>query len=154
MSGPLRGFDRCSSIQGTSRQSVRLREHIPPAAVVTRRGVSSRVITMHRFHVLFVGLMLGMLTGCSSGKTVDATTVESAKSSLDAIKKSLPPAEVKQFDTDVMTVMTTRDTSASAGVSPKQRTQAEIYKSIDGMTASEIHAKAEELRASTKKPAK
>ena len=44
-----------------------------------------------------------------------------------------------------MVVMTTRDTSASAGVSPKQRTQSEIYKAIDGMTASEIHSKAVEL---------
>jgi hypothetical protein len=109
---------------------------------------------MHRFHVLLVGIMLGVLTGCSSGKRVDATSVESAKSSLAAIKAALPPDEVKQFDTDVMTVMTTRDTSASAGVSPKQRTQAEIYKSMDGMTASEIHARAEELRANAKKPAK
>jgi hypothetical protein len=111
---------------------------------------------MNRSHIVFVALVLvlGSLAGCSSGKRVDATTVESAKKSLAEIKGSLGPDEAKQFDADVMTVMTTRDTSASAGVSPKQRTQAEIYQSIDGMTASQIHARAEELKANAKKPSK
>jgi long-subunit fatty acid transport protein len=110
-----------------------------------------------RTQIIMAALVLGTLTGCGSAKRIDATSQETLKTSMAAMKASMNEADSKQFQADVTTVQTlgtVKEDVAPGLTSKKQKTALDTFKPIDGMSAADIHARAEELRAQAKKPAK
>jgi hypothetical protein len=112
---------------------------------------------MRRTQIVMAALFLGALAGCGSAKRVDATSQETLNTSMAAMKASMNEADSKQFQADVTTVTTlgtVKEEAAPGLTSKKQKKPIDKFKPIDGMSAAEIHSKAEELRAQAKKPAK
>jgi hypothetical protein len=112
---------------------------------------------MRKFRIITTALVLGILTGCGSAKRLDVTDDQTLKTSMAAMKASMNEADSKQFDADVQTVSTTappKEAATPGLTSQKQRKPIDKFKPLDGMSAAEIHSKAEEIRAQAKTPAK
>ena len=102
-------------------------------------------------------LILGILSGCGSAKRVDATDDENPenfdgrpegfveRSRVQTIRGGYPDGDcIAPSKEDVI-----------PGVShQKQRKPIDKFKPIDGMSAAEIHVRAEELKIQAKKSAK
>ena len=100
-------------------------------------------------------LILCILLGCSGTKEprVDVSTFESINPSMEGVISRMTPQEHAQFRHDCTVIMTDRNPQLAnrtekSGAPPFS--PADImkkFKPLDGLTASEIHAEAEAIRA-------
>lgn len=109
---------------------------------------------MRRFLMLVFVLPMLTLVGCS-GARIDTTNQETTKASMKAMTDGMSKDEQTKFMFDCATVIAPETMKAMAARSgdttaPLNRTDAEKYKSLNGMTVAEIHAKAEAMRDETK----
>ena len=112
---------------------------------------------MRKSRIIPAALVLGILTGCGSAKRLDATDDETLKTSMAAMKASMNEADSKQFQADVQTAASlgpSKEATIPGVTRQKQSKPIDKFKPLDGMTAAEIHSKAEEIRVQAKKPAK
>jgi hypothetical protein len=92
-------------------------------------------------------LLVLIVAGCSGQPRLDTSSDAAFKSSLDRMSKGMTAEESKQLVEDVMTVA-----FAEAINVPRPRNDGEkqpaarVVASLNGLTAAEIHARAEELR--------
>jgi len=96
---------------------------------------------MHRLLIL---LLLVVLVGCGAPR-FDGSSQKAAEASIEAMSAGMSEEESQQLAASVVTILFTENLArAFSGQKP---TDAEIYASLDGLTAAEIIAKAEQIRA-------
>ncbi|BBT41402.1 DUF6694 family lipoprotein [Pseudomonas putida] len=101
---------------------------------------------MRRFIVL--ALTVGLLTGCGEPK-VDGTSEESFKGSLSKMAENLPSDQREKLQSDLM-FLAFQDVDIGKvlkGETNADDVSAAVYASLNGMTAKEISAKADAVRA-------
>ena len=86
----------------------------------------------------------GGAPGGSGGATVDASDPQRFTASVARIKEGMDDAKKTQFDADLMLF------SPAALAAVGGEAAATGFKAIDGLTADEVHAKAEEARQAAK----
>lgn len=109
---------------------------------------------MRQLTLLIFGLLL-LTTGCSKAPTLDASTDEDLKRSLEKMTEGMSQEEKEQFGQDCMTVVLPEMMSKAFSNAFKrdmaaEPSSAEMLKPLDGLTVAEIHAKAEVIRAGFK----
>ncbi len=95
-------------------------------------------------------LLMLALAGCADQPppTVDATSEMTLKNSLGQITSSLTEEESEQFEYDFSIIM--RDEILPQGIYVREfgrRVDMEKFRSVHGLNAKEIHAKAQAIRA-------
>ena len=111
---------------------------------------------MHRIALTFSTLTLILLVGCGGTPRIDASSDAALASSIKSINSSLSEDGKKEFAGDCTTIlMTTALKSAFGGAFGKEKGQApektDLFKSLDGMTAAEVHARASDIRKGMEK---
>lgn len=95
-----------------------------------------------------LGLTWLCLTACGGETTVNATDEASIKTSIKAVKETLPKERHKQFEKAVLTViMGDNPLKELAQIGSDKTKIKELYKKIDGKSAEEIIAMAQDIRA-------
>ena len=106
---------------------------------------------------LSCGLLMSVLaiTGCGGGPRLDATSMDSFGASRKAMEADLTDKQKSQLAKDLADALgpeAARMAMNNTFSKEKSTTNPiDIYKSLDGMTAEEIHLKAEENRQARKK---
>ena len=105
---------------------------------------------MKQFSILLLAAAL-LAAGCGGGspKTLDTTTEESTKRSVQEITKGMSAEEKKQFESAVMAIGAKHlmANMFKEGVDAERET----FKSLHGKTAAEVIAEAEKVRREMKK---
>jgi hypothetical protein len=98
-------------------------------------------------------LPLVMLAGCSGEPQLDTSSNESFKASLYRMGKGMTGQQRKQLDRDVFTLALTQGLAdAFSGAQDRADKKAgdlpsvNLLRVLNGMTAAEVHAKAEDVR--------
>ena len=103
------------------------------------------------------GLLVSVLaiTGCGGGPRLDATSMETYAVTRKALETGMTDNQKRQLAKDFADALGPEAAQAAMKntFSKEKATtnQIDIYKSLDGMTAEEIHLKAEENRTARKK---
>jgi hypothetical protein len=115
---------------------------------------------MRSAHLASCCLVAALLAGCGSGAPrVDTSSEANLKTSLEKIKGGMNDDERRQFASDTVALMMpdmeknaaqNQSQPAAPNKSPSAPSQTEFFKSMNGMTAAEIHAKAEAIRQEAK----
>lgn len=99
-----------------------------------------------------LGLTWLCLTACGGEATVDATDEDSIKASVKAVKETLPKERHKQFDQAIMTIIMGENPLRNMLTMTKEdMSPVKIYKKIEGKTAEEIIALAQDIRSASRK---
>jgi hypothetical protein len=89
------------------------------------------------------------IVGCSRGPKIDTTSDETFKASLKAMTTGMTETEKREFQGDLTTALGPVGALSGAKSTAKGKSsggQAGMYESLNGMTASDIRARAEENR--------
>jgi hypothetical protein len=89
-------------------------------------------------------VLLAMVAGCGGEPRFDATDEATAKASVDRMTAGMTAAQKDEFTKSMTTVMVA---PALKGGVPKDQSPNSLRKPLHGMTAAEITAKAESIRA-------
>jgi len=104
------------------------------------------------FRSLSVGVAVLFLMGCSD-PTIDASSDESMKESIDKVRDSLPESERKEFDDSIQILafsqIDMKDLFA-AGATGAGNLEGKVRDSLDGMTAEQVISEADRVRAERK----
>lgn len=117
-------------------------------------------MAMERMRRFVAAIALGLASGTADGcggvggsPRFDASTEEAAHASIEAMKAGLGDDARKRLADDLATFTPTRPDAALTGARKKARAKSAavdkpnvIFKPLDGLTAAEIHDKAEQTR--------
>lgn len=99
-----------------------------------------------------------VVTGCGGGglvggtPTIDATDTDRLASSMTRMRERLDDAHKTQLAADILLLTAPKDASGKVRANAIQAGGPEAMKPLQGLTAEEIHAKAEQLRESSQTP--
>jgi PBP1b-binding outer membrane lipoprotein LpoB len=98
--------------------------------------------------ILFILFALTLVAGCSSQPTVDTSTDEKMKSSIEQIRQSLPEEKKDDFDEALMVLAFSNismEGLLAQGSLDAETTKAKMKESLHGKTGDEVIAIAEEV---------
>ncbi|WP_248798191.1 MULTISPECIES: DUF6694 family lipoprotein [unclassified Pseudomonas] len=100
--------------------------------------------------MLLVGLVAVLLAGCGDPR-LDATTEATLQESTKKVAEKLSPEEKKQFAADLMLITLSKIDLVNKSADVMQQ---EIDSSMNGKTAAELHALANNIRVEREKKQK
>jgi hypothetical protein len=127
--------------------------------MITKKSSTIHEATiMCRNASLAAAVLLSLATvGCDGSPRFDISNEESAKASIEKLSAGMSPTQRQTFAKDMATVLSQDGVKKAVQETEKNRTAAPadktaIYKPLHGLTAAELHDKAEAIRQAQAKP--